>query len=265
VHFRRDLLALPDIGYRAFVAALSDLAAMGARPRAAMLSLILPQALSDAELYALIDGVAEAQRAYACPVVGGNLARGGELSITTSVIGDGAQSPLTRGGAQSGDALFVTGKLGGAALGLALLLAGKSELAPHSVSRWRRPTARVNEGEALCGVASAAIDLSDGLLQDLGHLCEASGVGCELELAKLPLADELSGAAPALGIDGSMLALSGGEDYELLFTLPKGRASNMGVQIGTMVPTAGVRLRDAAGRELDPPSQVGFDHFRKIE
>ncbi len=261
VHFRRNLLSLTDIGYRALAAALSDLAAMGARPRAALLALVLPPELADAELYAIIDGVAEAQREHACAVAGGNLARGRELSITTTVVGDAPEPPLSRAGARPGDALRVTGTLGGAALGLALLQAGRGEIAPRSVQRWRRPAPRIADGMALCGVASAAIDVSDGLLRDLQHVAEASGVGFELELARLPLDPELSAGARALGLDATALALSGGEDYELLFTAADDATRSPGTRIGRATVAPGLRLLDARGRNVAPPALPGFDHF----
>jgi thiamine-monophosphate kinase len=261
VHFHRDLLSAPDIGYRGLAAALSDLAAMGARPRAALVSLVLPAAFADAELYALVDGIAEAQREYSCPVVGGNLASGGELSITTTVLGDAPDQPLTRAGARPGDALFVTGELGGAALGLLLLQSGKAELGEKSVLRWRRPVARIAEGAALIAVASAAIDVSDGLMQDLQHLCSASHIGVEVELDRLPLAPELARVAPQLGADPVLLALTGGEDYELAFTAPGAALFDIGTRIGTVVPGSGVRLLNAAGHSVSPPKVAGYDHF----
>jgi thiamine-monophosphate kinase len=264
VHFERRLLAASDIGYRAFVAALSDLAAMGAQPRAALIALILPPALGDEELYALVDGIAEAQREHVCAVVGGNLARGGELSITTSVLGDAPSKPLTRAGAQPGHGLFVTGELGSAALGLLLLQAGKPDLAPHSVARWRRPSARVRQGQALVDIASCCIDVSDGLLQDLGHLSEASGMGFEIELDRLPIAAELFRVAPILGLEPSALALGGGEDYELLFTAdPQAPSAGHGTRIGTAVRAPGLRLVDAQGRSISAPSVRGFEHFTR--
>jgi thiamine-monophosphate kinase len=261
VHFLRELLAPSDIGYRAVVAALSDLAAMGARPRAALLALTLPPEFADAELYAIIDGAAEAQRQYACPVVGGNLSRGGALSLTTTVIGDAPENALTRSGARAGDALFVSGELGGAAFGFALLQARRGEQGPQSVQRWRRPTARIADGVSLCGVASAAIDVSDGLLRDLGHLAEASGVGFELELAAIPVARELASIASQRDQDPMTLALGGGEDYELLFTAPNDVVPGLGTRIGRATVKPGIRLLDAAGRSVAPPAFVGFDHF----
>jgi thiamine-monophosphate kinase len=264
VHFERELLTSNDIGYRALVTGLSDLAAMGARPRAALIALILPPSLGDDELYAIVDGIAEAQREHACAVVGGNLARGAELSITTTVLGEAGAAMLTRAGAQVGDGLFVTGELGGAALGLALLQAGKAELGPSSVARWRRPSAKIREGQALAGVARAAIDISDGLLQDLGHVSKASSVGFELELARLPIAAELTRVAPTLGLDAAALALGGGEDYELLFTADQAMATTgHGTRIGTAVQAPGIRIVDAQGQSVSAPSVGGFEHFAR--
>jgi thiamine-monophosphate kinase len=262
VHFRRDLLSLQDVGYRALAAALSDLAAMAARPRAALLSLCLPKSLRDADLFAIIDGVAQAQREYACLVSGGNLAAGGELSITTSVLGEALGAPLTRGGVRAGDALFVTGELGGAALGLQLLQHGDGRKAPGCVERWRRPRARIAEGLQLAGVASAAIDVSDGLLQDLTHLATASGVGFELEAARLPLHPELLALAPVLELEPVAVGLCSGEDYELLFSAAPSATPSLGTRIGRAVERPGIRVLDAHGREIPVPDAAGFDHFR---
>ena len=262
VHFRREWLTLEDVGYRAFVAALSDLAAMAARPRSALVSLCVPKALRDAELYAIVDGIAAAAREYACVVSGGNLAAGGELSITTSVIGEVAGAPLTRSGARPGDALYVTGELGGAALGLALLLRGQTTGGARSVARWRRPVARIAEGLKLAGVASAALDVSDGLLQDLAHLAAASGVGFELEADRIPVHAELVQLAASLGLDAVALALSSGEEYELLFCAGAEAAQNVGTRIGHATQEPGIRLLDAHGREIALPTTAGFDHFR---
>ena len=127
---------------------------------------------------------------------------------------------------------------------------------------------RVQEGEALAGLASAAIDVSDGLLQDLGHAAEASGVGFEIDLARLPLHPELSQGCAALGLDPVALALTGGEDYELLFACPEPFAPRAealvgagAVRIGRAVTEPGIRLRDGAGRLVVLPERPGFDHF----
>jgi thiamine-monophosphate kinase len=264
VHFERELLDFHTLGRRALEAALSDLAAMGARPRACLCALILPTDLADAELYALADGYAEAAREAGAPVIGGNLARGRELSITSTVLGDAGPRTLTRGGARPGDTLFVTGELGAAALGLALLKAGRPELGPAFVTRWRAPRARLAEGQLLAPHASAAIDVSDGLLQDLEHLCRASGVGAELWAERLPLLPGHHEVAAALGLDGLSLALSGGEDYELIFTqaAPQAPAGVAATAIGGIVDL-GVRVLDVLDAQGRPIAigQRGFRHF----
>ena len=161
------------------------------------------------------------------------------------------------------------GTLGASALGLHALRAGRAASVPGCVERFLRPTARVREGQALAGLATAAIDVSDGLLQDLGHVAEASGIGFELDLSRLPLHPELATGCVALGLDPIALALAGGEDYELLFVCPEAlvaRAEALAgagaVRIGRAVQEPGIRLRDARGRLVTPPARMGFDHFQ---
>jgi thiamine-monophosphate kinase len=259
VHFDRAWLSLRELGARAMASALSDLAAMGAEPRAALVSIICPAELSDNELYAIMDGAGEAQTRYGCPIVGGNLARGGQLSITTTVIGSAPPRPLTRSGARPGDGLYVTGVLGAAALGLALLKTGQVVRAPEHVARWRVPLARIAEGRRAAEQAHAAIDVSDGLLQDLRHICAASSVGCEVELSALPMPSERT-LASELGVDLERLALSGGEDYELLVAAAQPIEGASFTRIGTFSEAGGIRLRDAAGA-VRAAEIAGFDHF----
>ncbi len=265
VHFRREWASWRDIGRRSYIAAASDLAAMGAKPRVALLALVLPQSVDDDALFALVDGVAEGADECGAPVVGGNLAAGGEVSITTTVVGEIDGEPLTRAGARPGDGVYVTGAVGVAALGLAALRAGRegSELATRFVARWRRPTARLVEGERLREIATAAIDVSDGLVQDLDHVCEASGVGAQIDLARLPLERGHAALAAELGVDPWIAALTGGEDYELLFAAPHGKAvAKLATRIGHFTPRAGeVEVLGENGDRIDLPSR-GFDHFR---
>ncbi len=257
VHFRRAWAGLDVLGARAFEAALSDLAAMGSRPVAALLALAMPAATTESEVRRLASGVARAAHRAGCPVVGGNLTRASEWSITTTVVGE-ATRPLTRAGARPGDGVFVTGPLGGAALGLALLDATKP--LPGSrpfVRRFLAPRARIEAGLALHGVARACIDVSDGLLRDVGHVAAASGVTIELEAALVPRPRGHDALAARLGLDGISLALAGGEDYELVFTAPA----------ASRIPTRAHRI----GRVVRGPSEVrlighgpiapGFDHF----
>lgn len=262
VHFRPQFADWSTLGARAFSAALSDLAAMGAQPRAALLALIATPALDDAAFLALIHGYAAAAEHYGCPVIGGNLSAGGELSITTTVLGDVRGAGLTRAGARAGDEIYVTGTLGAAALGFLLLDAGTPELGPGFVERWRHPRARIAEGALLAGVATAAIDISDGALQDLGHLCAASEVGAELVASEIPVAPEFDDVARRLGRDPLELALTAGEDYELLYTVPAGSAPGPGKRIGTVVAReAGITVRDGSGRPLALEAR-GYRHFQ---
>jgi len=264
VHFDLRWLSFADVGYRAFAAALSDLAAMGARPRAALVALIAPADFEDAALYAIADGIAEAQEAFGAQVAGGNLARGSELSLSTTVIGEVDGAALTRAGARVGERLYVGGRLGAAALGRELLAAGSEATSPEraaAVAHWRRPKARLEQGRALAGVASCCIDISDGLLQDLSHLAEASGLGFAVELEALPLAAGLAREAAALGLDPLELALSGGEDYELLFCGPEGLPFDWARPIGRVEVEPGLRLVDAGGRLRAPPARRGYRHF----
>jgi thiamine-monophosphate kinase len=243
VHFRRDWLSLEDIGFRSYTGALSDLAAMGASPTSGLLSLILPPDLGAARTLAIVDGVAAAGRRYRAPVIGGNVSGGRELSLTFAVVGEVGPRPLSRSGARVGDGVFVTGTVGAAALGWRLLDAGLGE-APEErvfVERWRRPRARFDLASRLGGVATAAIDISDGLLADLGHLAAASGVGATVHVEALPTEPGFADVAPRVRGDAAELALTGGEDYELLFTAPSGRVPRgLATRIGTVHQDLGV-------------------------
>jgi len=282
VHFRRGWAPLRTLARRAVMAALSDLAAMGAAPRATLVALALPADIDDDAFLELVDGTADAARDAGAALVGGNLASAGELSITTTVVGEAGTRSLKRSGAQIGDAIYVTGVLGAAALGLALLSRGAGDAAEGAafVARWCTPTARLDEGRALVSVgATACIDVSDGLAQDLGHLCAASAVAARVELAALPMLADQRAQAHALGLDAETLAVSGGEDYELVFTGPVSVAlAAIGTRIGEIVRsdavgTSGsgadakrvatnVQFVDADGRTVAIGAR-GFEHFRR--
>lgn len=259
VHFTRALMTLEQAAYRAFMAAASDLAAMGAAPVAALSALTLPSAFSDDELRLLASGLARAAQLCACPIVGGNLARAEELTLTTSVLGECRGPVITRQGARPGDGVFVTGPVGGSALGLRALQAGYSDARfEAAISCFRAPRARLDLAAQVAAIASAAIDISDGLAQDLDHVCRASGVGIELDAASIPRLPGFAAAAQVLGVDPLALALSGGEDYELAFTAPAA-PRELATRIGTVVAGTRVCARDAQGREL--VLAPGFDHF----
>lgn len=262
-HFRRDLVTYSDIGYRATMAAASDLAAMGAEPYAAVAALVVPDDVDDAALVAVARGQAEAAARVGFPVVGGNLARGSALSIATTVLGL-ADVPLLRAGARPGDGVFVSGALGLAHLGFVAISRGvRDEVMASARAAWTRPDARIADGLRVRGWAHAAIDVSDGLAKDAGAIAEASGVTIVLERALLAAHAEASGAAAAaraLGADVEDAMLRGGEDYALVVTAPEGEPIAGFARIGTVrVGPSVVVLRDAVRGEVEVTG--GFDHF----
>ena len=263
VHFRRDLISFVDVGRRAMVAAASDVWAMAAMPSASTVALTLPADLSEQHFQELIEGLAGAASATGARVIGGNLSRGEALSVTTTVFGLPIERPVTRSGARVGDAVYVTGTLGAAALGFAILDAKRTDLehAEHFIERWRRPPINGWAAKTLAALATAAVDVSDGCLQDLEHVCAASGVGAMLHADTLPTAPGHAIASRALGLDPLELALAGGEDYELLFTAPTSSdAEAIATKIGEINASGTVNVVDAAGRPV-AVSRSGFRHF----
>jgi len=267
VHFRSSWLDAEELGRRAVEVNLSDLAAMAARPRFLLDAVGVPAHTPAAWLDALLDGCADAGEAAGAALIGGNLTRGDVASITVTALGEIPGRRLERRGARAGDHLLVTGTLGDAAAAVAAWTRGAPPDAEQR-RRWARPRARIAAGLALAEAgAHAAIDLSDGLLADLGHLCEASGVGAEIERARLPRTPGVD----RLDAAGADFAAAGGEDYEILAAAPPSMTSDLsalalraGVDltvIGRCTDRPGdIRLVDAGGRPL--PLREGFDHFR---
>lgn len=267
VHFDPRWLAWHDVGYRALQAAASDLAAMAATPLAAVASLHVPRGFSSDALRQLSRGQAVAARELACPVVGGNIARGPVLSITTTVLGT-AMRPLTRAGAKPGDELWVTGELGLARAGLLLhqtklrVPARLRAVATRARLAWARPRALLTAGRKLAGRAHAAIDVSDGLSGDVRHLARASRVKAVIEAARLSalIPEDFAELGDLLGEPGAALALTGGEDYALLSAGPKARRPAGAKIVGRIERGSGSELLLESGRRLALES--GFDHLR---
>jgi thiamine-monophosphate kinase len=229
VHFRRGELAPEEIGHRALAAAMSDLAAMGAAPGEAYLALGLPEGTEEADALALARGAGELAAELGVAIAGGDVTGAPALIVTFAVVGwaEDAGELVGRDGARPGDRVAVTGSLGGAGAGLALIEGQVSadalgETAAAALrARYARPRPRLQEGAALAALgATAMIDLSDGLATDAGHLARCSGARIELSLASLPLADGVREVAEQLGVDPGVLAASAGDDYELCACVP---------------------------------------------
>ena len=256
IHFYSD--APPDqVGYRAVVTALSDLAAMGAEPRAITLALTLPEA-NETWLQQFSRGIEQATKAYEVELIGGDTTRG-NLTISVTVMGAiKNEQTLRRDGAQPGDRVYVSGPTGDAAAALAVMngqWSGHRQHKEYLLNRFYRPTARTELGQQLIGIASSAIDVSDGLLADAEHLCEQSRVGIYIDANQLPLSPALE-TVPDEG-QAKSWALAGGDDYELLFTVPADKADKVPSHcycIGEVTEGHTVRCNFEVDR-------AGFDHF----
>jgi len=256
VHFRCEWLTAEEIGARATTAALSDLAAMAATPRGLLLALALPESWRG-ELDALARGVGRVASAAECPIVGGNITRATELSLTLTVLGS-AVRPLERSGAVDGDDIYITGKLGGPGAALRSWLAGEIPTPEHR-ARFASPAPRLRESRWLAAHgAHAAIDISDGLLGDAAHLARASRVSITFDDDAIPC------------IDGASLseACVSGEEYELLVAMPRDASVDVAAferefglpltRIGSVVASASGTVRFLTGFM---PSTVGHDHL----
>ena len=262
-HFRRDWSGAYDIGRKAAAQNLADVAAMGARPTALVVGLGLDPGTSVEWLDAFTDGMRDECEPVGASVAGGDIVRAERITIAVTALGDlGGRPPVTRGGARPGQLVAVTGRLGYAAAGLALLEAGvtdgEAEGFAELVAAHRRPSPPYRRGvEAARLGASAMLDVSDGLLQDLGHVAAASGVGVELDPERLPVPELLREAARALRADPLDWVLGGGEDHALAAIFPAGTALPDDWRvIGRVIEGSGVRVR---GRDGAP---TGWDHFR---
>ncbi len=285
VHFRREWSSPAQIGAKALAVALSDIAAMGAGAGEAYVALGVPADLDEAGCLELLDGMTSIAAETGTSIAGGDVTRSPVLTVAVTVVGhaDSEAALVRRSGARPGDALVVTGELGAAAAGLLLLEHGPEGGTPEVEGRDARigsgpslallarqlePRPRLSAGRALAAAgATAMIDLSDGLGGDAGHIAASSGVGLRIDATALPIAAGVAEIAAAAGRDELELASSGGEDYELLATLPSERlaaaseaiAEHGGLtRIGEVLVGEGVELRLPGGALLEPR---GFDQL----
>jgi thiamine-monophosphate kinase len=293
VHFQLDWLSARQIGRRAFRVAVSDVSAMGGKPRYVLLSLGAPARTNAGWARRMIGGLIADAQGCGAALVGGNVSADDKVSLVVTVIGDGPRRPLLRSGAKPGDAIWVTGPLGGAAAAIELLRRRVRQ--NPLIAYYRTPPLRLAVAGALsrAGVVSSMIDVSDGLAQDLGHVCEASGVSAHLALEAVPVPPALLRAAgsrsarssrgesssekkshgrdpsgASLSHDALSYALSGGDDYELVFTTPErvaerdvralcARHDCVATRIGTIARGETV-VTDGSGSPLDGR---GYTHF----
>lgn len=288
VHFDLAASTLVDVGYRAAIANLSDIASMGGRPQYLLVAVAIPPDVTPAKTQRLYEGLIQACRPFGVHLVGGDTSasrQGLFISLTLTGIVEPGRA-LRRDGAGVGDLLYVTGTLGDSRAGLMILQKATRQRDSARVrvripaggrfllQRHHRPSARIDEGRWLSvnRFATAAIDVSDGLAGDVRHLCDQSGVGVELEPQRLPISRPCEAFARSHGLDPVDLALAGGEDYELLCTVRRVHqarfergAAKQGyrfTRIGTVTPpSSGLRIRGTDG-SLRSLTVTSYEHFR---
>jgi thiamine-monophosphate kinase len=255
VHFQRDWLNSFEIGYRATAASLSDLAAMAARPLGILIALTLPEP-NKQKAREIATGIREGASAVLCPIVGGDLSSGKELSLTITALGSAAH-PLARSGAKVGQRVYVTGRLGGPAAAVRAWIAG-GEPTEKDRARFANPVPRIEPAIGLAARgATSAIDISDGLMSDVGHVAAASKVRIEIDADRVPRVDGVS----------AVQAATSGEEYEIVVTAPEIDTRQFSEEFGldlteigrVVAGTTGIVLMQGGERITAPP---GFDHFR---
>ena len=275
VHFQRRWISPGQLGHKSLAVNLSDIAAMGATPRFALVGLALPRELPLSWVQEFYRGMRFLAKRHHLAIIGGDTCAAKEnITISLTLLGEGEKEKLLlRSGAKAGDKILVTGVLGEAAAGLEILQSDSRRPADEAlIKKQLEPQPRCREGQAIAalGLASAMMDISDGLAQDILNLTQSSGVGAEIRRERLPISEYLQQRAPQLGKQAWELALSGGEDYELLLSAPATAIEPLRralaacrcplTVIGRITPRRqGVKLRDESGRSLPWPQ--GYRHF----
>jgi len=284
VHFNLKTHTPEQLGWKTMAVNISDIAAMGGRPKFAVLSLGIPKSVPVDFLDRFYKGINQASQKYKVALVGGDtVASPKHLFINLALLGETQEKKVfTRSGARPGDLIFVTGTLGDSALGLKILKSARKKwkgLETHKkrlTQRHLKPEPRVETASWLAKSQSkvtSMIDISDGLTQDLGHILEAGKVGAELWQEQIPISKPLSKYSLINGLSALQLALAGGEDYELLFTLAPEDVNNLDIefitkvdqpvtQIGVIATKKGIRLISKNGRSKTLQRPMGFNHFK---
>lgn len=270
VHFLPVRVSWVDVGWKALAVNVSDIAAMGGTPSFALITLCLPPDTLVEDIDALYRGIAECADAYGVTVAGGDIVSAPVFAITIALYGasaldaSGAPVLMRRDAARAGDAIAVTGPLGGSAGGLRALIHGDAgDHAEALIARHTRPAPRVDVAQAaIAAGVRCAIDISDGLMQDIGHICRASGAGADVQAGAIPLDASLLAAYPA---DATLIAATGGEDYELALVAAEDVLALIDAPltiIGRITDGDAARLLDASGAPIDI-RHAGWDHLRE--
>ncbi len=281
VHFDLSLTDFYSLGWKSAAANLSDIAAMGGSPSYCLTALGIPDNISVEQIEDFYRGFVALLKAHRTTLVGGDTCHSGKgMVISVTLLGEVEKKDLlSRAGARPGDRVFVTGALGDSAAGLEILKnrvkwqgqRGKGTERKTLIAKHLRPEPRTSEGRAIArsGCASAMIDISDGLSSDLGHICEQSRVGAEIHGRKIPISQSLGKLSRDLPMPAMLYALSGGEDYELLFTVPPPKVEGLKslripvIEIGTITRGKTMMLVDDTGRK-NTLKVTGYDHFRRM-
>ncbi len=277
VHFT-DKIPARAIGFKAVAVSISDIAAMGGRPKSILISLSLPGHTKVETVDEIYEGMVDCARRFDTSIVGGNMSKASEIVINVTVTGTVVPKYLRRRStAAAGDSILVTGSLGGSAAGMQAIEKGKIKLAEQGntnlLNRYLYPIARIDESRTLAKLGSKAVaDISDSLYLDLSNICLASNVGAAVDVTKIPIASEAKELEKVIDVDPLDLAISGGEDYELLLTAPKENVKKMMEHLfndtGTQLSEIGEIVSGSEVRFIDPTNVKkdfeisGFDHFK---
>ncbi len=280
VHFKSTLFSPEDVGRKAVAVNVSDIAAMGGKPAYCLVSLVLPKALEEDYRDRLYAGIVEECKRYDVQIIGGNVSGGKELVVDIFLLGKTTPDQMVlRSGAKVGDKVLVTGSLGEAAAGLQLLLnpnvgTDSGQARNSLISRQLNPTPRLNEALMIAesGFATSMIDISDGLGQDIGHICDSSGVGVKIYEERLPISSGVEEVGELIGKKPLELALLGGEDYELCFTVSpefvekviftiESKAKIRVSIVGEILPKKEGQVLVLKNGEIIPLPSSGWDHL----